>query len=340
MTKKKSPLISVIMATYNRTELLPRSIESVLNQTFANFELIIVDDGSTDETQSILKNYEGQDSRIVVAYQLNSGLATGLNHGLQLAKGKYIALMDDDDISMPRRLEKQYSYLENFPNEMACVCYFYLIGQNQVKDRGYEHRQPLKKSSRNLTIPSGFILISASLFKKEALLAVDGFRPIFTSAEDLDLTLRFQEKFSAGIVKDFLYLYNSPYENKHSQMSNRHPIKQLYCHILAYTSAWYRRYKGYDPLVDYKNISENLFIKLINPLPKQTKRAILHSTAYILNIKKADLTKQEIEQLFRIMLLCNAEFYLLLKRRVRVGLKLIRQRRWQEIAALWPGLSI
>ncbi len=340
LTKKSLPLISVTIATYNRaSHLLPRAIESILNQSFTNFELIIIDDGSTDETQSVLKDYQKQDNRIVIAYQPNSGLAAARNHGLQLARGKYIALMDDDDISMPKKLEKQLLYLENSPSEMACVCGYYYIGQNQVIARGYEHSQPLKESPHNLHIPSSFILSAVSFFNKESLLAIEGWRPIFTSAQDLDLTLRFQEKYSAGVVRDFLFLYSHPAYFKYPQISSQNLIKRLYCHILAYASAWYRRYKGYDPLTS--PITESTFIQLVNPLPKQIKRAIFHSAAYMLAKRKGlNPDKKEIEQLLRIMLLCNTKFYYLQKVRTRLLLNLIKQRQWQEIASLWPKLSI
>ena len=339
-TKKNFPLISVIMATYNRAaSLLPRAIENTLNQSFADFELIIVDDGSTDETQRVLKDYQNQDNRIVIAHQPNSGLATARNHGLQLARGKYIALMDDDDISMPKRLEKQLLYLENSPSEMACVCGFYYIGQNRVTARGYEHIQSFIASPHNLHIPTPFILSAVSCFNKESLLAIKGWRPIFTWGEDLDLTLRFQEKFSAGVVRDFLFLYSQPEHFEHPQMNNQNLIKRLYFHILAYASAWYRRYKGYDPLTS--PITESALIQLVNPLPKQIKRAIFHSAAYMLAKRKGlNLDKKEIEQLLRIMLLCNTKFYYLQKVRTRLLLNLIKQRQWQEIASLWPKLSI
>ncbi len=340
--KNKSPLISVTMATHNRaTLLLPRAIESILNQTFTNFEFIIVDDGSTDETQSVLKDYQKQDNRIVITYQPNGGLAAARNHGLRLAKGKYIALMDDDDISMPKKLEKQLLYLENSPSEMACVCSYYYIGQNRVIARGPEHSQPLKESPHNLHIPTPFILSPMSFFNKQSLLAIGGWRPVFTSAQDLDLTLRFQEKYSAGVVQDFLFLYSHPAYFKHPQISSQSIIRRLYCHISAYASAWYRRYKGYDPLTS--SITESTFIQLVNPLPKQIKRAIFHSAAYMIeNMKEPKkLDKKEIEQLFRIMLLCNTKFRHLKKKvRRKFLLNLIKQRRWQEIAFLLTRVSI
>ena len=109
----KSPIISVVMSVYNGDKYLREAIESILNQTFNNFEFIIVNDGSEDGSLDIIKSYN--DSRIVVVDQENTGLAIALNNGIQIAKGRYIARMDADDISDINRLEIQYNFLESNP---------------------------------------------------------------------------------------------------------------------------------------------------------------------------------------------------------------------------------
>lgn len=115
-TALRTPKISVVMSTYNREEFLPRAIDSVLNQTEKDFEFIIVNDGSTDKTSAILNEYALKDRRIVVLdNEQNKGLVFSLNRGLDAARGKYIARMDDDDISLPTRFEKQWNFMENQP---------------------------------------------------------------------------------------------------------------------------------------------------------------------------------------------------------------------------------
>ena len=104
------PKISVVMSVFNTEKYLTEAIESILNQTFTDFEFIIIDDGSTDKSAEIIKSYE--DPRIVFIQQVNKGLAAALNRGIKGAKGKYIARMDADDISMKNRLEKQFEFLE------------------------------------------------------------------------------------------------------------------------------------------------------------------------------------------------------------------------------------
>ena len=92
------PKVSIIIPTYNRANLLPRAINSVLNQTFKDFELIIVDDGSTDNTRKVVKEFEEKDSRIKYIWQENfGGPAKPTNTGLKISKGKYIAFLDSDN---------------------------------------------------------------------------------------------------------------------------------------------------------------------------------------------------------------------------------------------------
>lgn len=108
-----NPIVSVLMSVYNDEKYVSMAIESILNQSFKDFEFIIINDGSTDKTMKILKEYEGKDSRIVLIDQENKGLTKSLNIGIKKAKGKYIARMDSDDISHPLRLQNQLEFLEN-----------------------------------------------------------------------------------------------------------------------------------------------------------------------------------------------------------------------------------
>ena len=132
-------LLTVLMSVYNGSRFLREAIESILNQTFYDFEFIIINDGSTDRTAEILATY--QDKRIrIVRNSDNIGLTKSLNEGLKLARGKYIARQDADDISLPKRLERQISYLEAQPD-------IALLGTwaNSIDERGkilWEMRPP------------------------------------------------------------------------------------------------------------------------------------------------------------------------------------------------------
>lgn len=112
-----TPTVSVLMSTYNRSEALPHAIESILNQTYDDFEFIIIDDGSNDDTFEQLRYYAQKDPRIVLLRnEENRGLIYSLNRGLDVARGKYIVRMDDDDKSVPYRLERQVWAMESNPD--------------------------------------------------------------------------------------------------------------------------------------------------------------------------------------------------------------------------------
>ena len=126
---KLKPLITVLMSVYNGERYLHEAIESILNQTFTDFEFLIINDGSTDSTRDIITSYT--DSRIrLIDNEQNIGLTKSLNKGIDLARGKYIARMDADDISMPERLEVQYNFLEKNIEYSLVSSGAYLIDEN------------------------------------------------------------------------------------------------------------------------------------------------------------------------------------------------------------------
>jgi len=120
------------MSVYNGENYLKEAIESILNQTFRDFEFIIINDGSTDSTGDILARYQQVDNRILVYKQENRGLIASLNRGCQLAKGKYIARMDADDISLPERLAREVNYLETHPDIGVLGTWMEYIDENSV----------------------------------------------------------------------------------------------------------------------------------------------------------------------------------------------------------------
>ncbi len=128
-------LISVILPVYNGEKYLKEAIESILNQTYTNFEFIIIDDGSKDSSLEIIREYEKEDERIVVVSRENKGLIATLNEGMERAKGKYIARMDQDDISLPERFERQIKVMKN-NNIMVCGTYTKVIDEDgkYIKD--------------------------------------------------------------------------------------------------------------------------------------------------------------------------------------------------------------
>jgi len=119
---KKNPTVSVIIPTYNRAHLIGRAIQSVLNQTYQNFEIIVVDDGSTDNTEGLIKKCQKQNKRIrYIKHGKNKGGATARNTGIKFATGKYIAFQDSDDEWLPEKLEKQMRVFRDVSEEVGIV---------------------------------------------------------------------------------------------------------------------------------------------------------------------------------------------------------------------------
>lgn len=127
------PLVSVLMSVYNGEEYLCEAIESILAQTYRNFEFIIVNDGSTDGSETIILKYAQKDKRIIyVKNEVNIRLVASLNKGISIAKGKYIVRMDADDISVTERIEKQVVYMEGHPDVGVCGSFFKVFGEGRT----------------------------------------------------------------------------------------------------------------------------------------------------------------------------------------------------------------
>ncbi|WP_171017447.1 glycosyltransferase family 2 protein [Aliarcobacter thereius] len=137
------PLVSVVMSVYNAESYIDEAIKSILNQTYTYFEFIIINDGSTDKSLEIIEKYKSQDERIVLISRENKGLIESLNEGIKKAKGKYIARMDADDISLSKRFEEQLRVMENDIDIVVCGSWINIFGENRrdkiakyfVKDR-------------------------------------------------------------------------------------------------------------------------------------------------------------------------------------------------------------
>jgi glycosyltransferase involved in cell wall biosynthesis len=142
------PLVSVVLPAYNAQEYILEAVESILEQTFSDFELIIINDGSVDETFNILETIKAKDPRVRVYHRENQGLVKSLNFAINESRGKYIARMDADDISLPTRLEKQVDVLELNRNIDVVGCDYFTIDS-----RGYRKKLvELPKSSSDILL--------------------------------------------------------------------------------------------------------------------------------------------------------------------------------------------
>lgn len=221
----ENPLVSVIMPVYNASEYIREAIQSILDQTFNCFEFIIVNDGSNDDSVSIISDYN--DSRIILLTQQNEGLAKALNAGLSKAKGKYIARMDADDISFPKRLQIQFDYLEA---NKECV----VVGSNtELIDRFgnflYYSRQPLGDDEIRNVLPGTPFFHSSTMFRRKEAIVIGGYsivnRHLF---EDVILWNKFSKIGKLNNLPEVLLKYRiSPFNYSNFNISLREKIFEL-----------------------------------------------------------------------------------------------------------------
>lgn len=168
MNLLNTPAISVIMPVYNAEKYLAEAIQSILNQTYSNLELIILNDKSTDSSKEIIQSFQLKDERIVfVDNDINKGPATLRNKGFDIAKGNFIALLDADDIAHPHRFEKQIAVLQNNENIGVCGSWFTSFGE-KVSDKIIKHPENHEQIKVNFLI-NCTIGNSTAFFRKNIL---------------------------------------------------------------------------------------------------------------------------------------------------------------------------
>lgn len=227
------PKVSVIMAVHNGEAYLREAVESILNETFADFEYIIIDDGSTDSTPRILTSYT--DSRIrLLPNEHNIGLTRSLNRGLEAAQGEYIARMDADDISLPLRFEKQVAYLDSHP-EVGLLA----TNIQFVNERGkllFDGR-PMHSSARSSIylkwallwqnpLPHATVMIRRSLLTKTGLI----YDPTVLVGQDYDLWNRLSHHTELGLIFDVclrLRISSGSISCKYSQKQYENQLKVM-----------------------------------------------------------------------------------------------------------------
>ncbi len=190
MTEKK-PKVSVLMSVYNAQDDLPESIESILNQTFKDFEFIIVNDGSTDQSEEILREYAAKDRRIKLINQENTGLTKALNTGIKCVQGEFVARQDADDTSYPKRLEKQ---LKAFESDADIL----LIGSNcdDVYEDGSTGQWGAHSPNRikAITLRQTPFAHSTAIMRTDTLNKLDGYDESYRTAQDMELWMRFAKE--------------------------------------------------------------------------------------------------------------------------------------------------
>lgn len=201
---ENNPVISVIIPAYNYGRYLSEAIESVFAQTFTDFELIIVDDGSTDDTAAVVREYLS-DPRVCYIYQKNRGPSAARNTGIRLARGKYIALLDGDDVWMPLKLKKQIQLFEEAEDVVLIYCMVEHIDEigNKLLHISWPHK--MGATYKDLMYMPWVVGSSSSvLIKKSTFDEVGVFDESMTSVEDTDMWIRILRHHKCAYVNEVL----------------------------------------------------------------------------------------------------------------------------------------
>jgi len=200
------PAISVLLPVFNAERYLGAALESVLAQTFTDFECVIVDDGSTDTSPTILAQYAAHDGRIRIIRQENMGIVAALNRGLAECRAPLVARMDADDICLPQRLATQLDYLDKHPEVVAVGTAFQLMSAAGVPGPVVRHPRSAQTIRRGLR--SGNRLGHPTVvMRRDAVLAAGGYREALRHAEDYDLWTRLAEGYRLANLPECLLLY-------------------------------------------------------------------------------------------------------------------------------------
>lgn len=199
MTGKTPPYVSVIIPVYNGENYLKEAIDSVFAQTYTNFELIVVDDGSTDRTWELIQSFK---SRIRGIHKQNGGVASALNRGIFEAHGEWIAWLSHDDIYLPEKIEKQITFLSENSEVMACYTDYFIIG----KDGQIISLEKSPWYSKELFIRRlfgvCFINGSSMIINKKCFDVVGYFSEEYRFTQDAHMWFRLAEKFTIGRINE------------------------------------------------------------------------------------------------------------------------------------------
>ena len=207
-TTTPAPTVSVVMPAYNAADYLAEAIESVLAQTFGDFELIVINDGSTDRTREILASFERRDARVRVLDQPNAGVIESLNRGIREARGRYIARMDADDVCLPHRLAVQVAHLERHP-DLALLGGFVATADETGRVLSPVVRFPVSHEElyENIGRRKWVMCHPAVVFRRDAAVAVGLYSRSFPHAEDTEFFARLMSRYRAENLPEVVLKY-------------------------------------------------------------------------------------------------------------------------------------
>lgn len=263
-TPIKRPNISVIMSVFNEEAYVEDTIKSVLNQTFGDFEFIIVNDGSIDRTQEILEDYAQKDKRIkIIVNKRNIGAAKSLNNGIGASNGEYIALIDAADLCHPTRFEKQIKFLEKNKNVFMVGTYQYWIDENKKIIGIYRFPTNPVDVKKNLFGFASITVLPSVMIRKKLFEKIGFFDLAYPISMDYELFVRtIKNGFEIANIPEFLV-----YIARRNQKWSVRNVKAIFINMLKIRA----RYLPY--FFNFRNVfytaATSLFVLLPSPLLKK-----------------------------------------------------------------------
>ncbi|WP_167374825.1 glycosyltransferase family 2 protein [Alloalcanivorax xenomutans] len=264
------PKVSICCACYNRAEHLEKMLNSILKQTFYEFELIIVNDGSSDpRVEEILDNVK--DDRVFVIHQPNQGFVSAIKNAIAMAKGEYIAIHGAGDISLPDRIERQVEMLIRNPNAVAVGCFY--LQENSVTGKRFEIRPNDSKDTESATSNGYEFSHGEMMYRKSSYEAAGGYRDFFVVGQATDLWLRMNEIGEFLVVREILYkqfIYDDGVSLNFGKI-----IQRRLLHAFMIDMREEKKRKGIDPLDKY-----GIHAPLYWTFRKNTSKAYVASYMY------------------------------------------------------------
>lgn len=217
-----TPQVSVVMPVYNSEAYVSQAVESILAQSFDDFEFLIFDDGSTDRSLEILLDYANRDNRIRVYAKPHKGYTFWLNEGVQIAQGEFIARMDADDLSLSKRFAFQVDHLQKHPDCVVVGCDLLLIDSDgDPLSKLSHHVEPEALESALLNGRFNVISHPASMIRRSALLAVGGYSEKYEPIEDFHLWLQLTELGRLSNIPKVLFQYRMHHKSVNAMQFER-----------------------------------------------------------------------------------------------------------------------
>ena len=257
------PRVSVIIPTFNRAHLLPNVVQSVLNQTFADFELIIVDDASTDNTQEVVESFS--DPRIrYIKHEQNKGGGAARNTGIEAARGEFIAFLDSDDEWIPQKLEIQVPALSQAGPEVG----FVICGMRNLSTMDglsyFSEKSATAQGNIVFDLLEGTVMwhLCGLMAKTSKVREIGGFDPLLPSAQDFDFILRLSQICLATSVPDILAVYHHHdgpriTRNMDALIAGRERVLDKHWNLIKHSNrflcCWYREFIRFCLLAGYRD---------------------------------------------------------------------------------------